>query len=74
MAFWYSVDLGDHSGLSMTWKVNLPAGSNVVFSLLDSAEEEAWSGSVSLIRFSAILAFIYICVCNVALLVDDCTS
>ena len=43
-----SVDLGDHSGLSMTWyNVSVAAGTKVMFSLLDADDNEAWSGEVS---------------------------
>lgn len=43
-----SVDLGDHSGTSMTWpNITVPAGTKVLLSLLDANEEEAWSGTVS---------------------------
>ncbi|EJD06613.1 uncharacterized protein FOMMEDRAFT_138509 [Fomitiporia mediterranea MF3/22] len=42
------VDLGDHKGLSMTWNnVTVPAGTKVMFSLLDSSDEEAWSGTIT---------------------------
>lgn len=43
----YRVDLGDHDGLSMTWpNVTLPKGIQVVLSLLDKNDAEAWSGTV----------------------------
>lgn len=43
-----SVDLGDHDGLSMTWyNVTVPAGTQVMLSLLDSSDEEGWTGAVS---------------------------
>jgi hypothetical protein len=38
------VDLGDHSGTSMTWTVNIAAGTQAVFSLMDATGDEAWSG------------------------------
>ncbi|KAI5117153.1 hypothetical protein M0805_009495 [Coniferiporia weirii] len=42
------VDLGDHDGLSMTWpNVTLPAGTQVVFSLLDSDASDAWSATMT---------------------------
>ncbi|KAH8117814.1 hypothetical protein DFH11DRAFT_860702 [Phellopilus nigrolimitatus] len=42
------VDLGDHNGTSMTWhNVTVPSGTQVIFSLLDSADEEAWSGTMT---------------------------
>jgi hypothetical protein len=40
-------DLGDHDGKSMTWKVKLPAGQEVMMSLLDSTGSEAWSGAIT---------------------------
>jgi len=36
-------DLRDHSGTSVTWKVNVSAGRKVLFSVLDESGEEAWS-------------------------------
>jgi len=36
-------DLGDHTGTTMTWKVNVSGGQSVLFSLLDSTGEEVWS-------------------------------
>jgi len=39
-------DLGDHDGTSMTWMVNLPAGTNVMISLEDGNGDEAWSGAM----------------------------
>jgi len=37
-------DLGDHNGLSMTWKqVNIPAGTKVLVSLEDGNEDDGWS-------------------------------
>lgn len=42
------VDLGDHSGLSMTWyNVSVAAGTKVMFSLLDADDNEAWSGEMT---------------------------
>ncbi|EPQ52796.1 hypothetical protein GLOTRDRAFT_117502 [Gloeophyllum trabeum ATCC 11539] len=40
-------DLGDHDGTSMTWKVNLAAGTKVMFSLEDNNGDEAWSGAMT---------------------------
>jgi len=40
-------DLGDHDGTSMTWKVDIPKYSNVMFSLVDALGEEAWSGTMT---------------------------
>ncbi|KII85035.1 hypothetical protein PLICRDRAFT_45143 [Plicaturopsis crispa FD-325 SS-3] len=40
-------DLGDHNGSSTTWKVTLPAGTKVVFSLEDSKGDDAWSDEVT---------------------------
>ncbi|KAF9223767.1 hypothetical protein BS17DRAFT_704971 [Gyrodon lividus] len=40
-------DLGNQTSLAMTWKVNLVAGTQVVLSLVDAAEGEAWSGTVT---------------------------
>ena len=45
-----SADLGDHNGLSMTWKVNLAAGTKVMLSLEDGSSDEAWSGDVSSVQ------------------------
>ncbi|ETW83170.1 hypothetical protein HETIRDRAFT_417157 [Heterobasidion irregulare TC 32-1] len=39
-------DLGDHNGLSMTWKVNLAAGTKVMLSLEDGSSDEAWSADI----------------------------
>ena len=45
--FFSSVDLGDHEHLSMTWpNVTVPSGTVVMLSLLDSGDQEAWSGVV----------------------------
>ena len=41
-----SVDLGDHNGTSITWNVGLSAGTQVILSLVDANEDEAWSGTV----------------------------
>ena len=41
-----SADLGDITGLTTTWTVNIPAGENVTFSVQDNNGDEAWSGSV----------------------------
>ncbi|KAL5525965.1 hypothetical protein ACEPAG_7303 [Sanghuangporus baumii] len=42
------VDLGDHDHLSMTWpNVTVPAGTKVMLSLLDSSDQEAWSGEIT---------------------------
>ncbi|KZT29747.1 hypothetical protein NEOLEDRAFT_1106320 [Neolentinus lepideus HHB14362 ss-1] len=40
-------DLGDHQGTSMSWKVNFPAGTQLMFSLEDDNGDEAWSGSMT---------------------------
>ncbi|TFL03789.1 hypothetical protein BDV98DRAFT_639051 [Pterulicium gracile] len=40
-------DLGDHKGKSTTWLVGLPAGADVMLSLLDSTGTEAWSGTIT---------------------------
>ena len=43
-----SVDLGgNHQSTSLTWLVNIPAGTQAMFSLLDANGDEAWSGAVS---------------------------
>jgi hypothetical protein len=45
----FSVDLGDHTGLSMTWNnVSLSANTRVMFYMEDSVGNDAWSGAVSL--------------------------
>lgn len=41
------VDLGEQSGLSLEWKVNVAAGTQVVLSLEDSEGNEAWSGTTT---------------------------
>ncbi|EIM91078.1 uncharacterized protein STEHIDRAFT_152753 [Stereum hirsutum FP-91666 SS1] len=41
------VDLGDHDGLSMTWTVNVAAGTEVLLALEDETGEEAWTGAVT---------------------------
>ncbi|KAF9468070.1 hypothetical protein BDZ94DRAFT_1247111 [Collybia nuda] len=38
-------DLGEHSGLSTTWNVNVNGGTSVVFNLRDSSQNTAWSGA-----------------------------
>ncbi|KAF8843757.1 hypothetical protein BDN67DRAFT_944950 [Paxillus ammoniavirescens] len=40
-------DLGTQTSTAVTWTVNIAAGTQVVLSLLDSAGEEAWSGTVT---------------------------
>ncbi|KIJ66982.1 hypothetical protein HYDPIDRAFT_180615 [Hydnomerulius pinastri MD-312] len=40
-------DLGDQTGLSMTYKVNIAAGTQVVLFLEDSNGDEAWSGTIT---------------------------
>ncbi|CAL1716669.1 unnamed protein product [Somion occarium] len=41
-------DLGDdHKGQSITWTVDLPAGTQAMFSLVDANGAEAWSGAVT---------------------------
>ncbi|KAJ7104057.1 hypothetical protein B0H15DRAFT_873440 [Mycena belliarum] len=39
-------DLGDHTGTSITWKVNFPANKTLMFSLEDADGQEAWSGAM----------------------------
>ncbi|KAH7928073.1 hypothetical protein BV22DRAFT_1126838 [Leucogyrophana mollusca] len=41
-------DLGDTSALSLTYKVNLAAGTVVVLSLEDASGAEAWSGEITI--------------------------
>jgi len=41
------VDLGDHDGTSLTWKVNITSGTKVQLSLEDATGEEAWSGIIT---------------------------
>ncbi|OCH95353.1 hypothetical protein OBBRIDRAFT_788233 [Obba rivulosa] len=40
-------DLGDHNGTSMHWTVALAAGQQVMLSLQDGADDEAWSGAIT---------------------------
>ncbi|EKM58339.1 uncharacterized protein PHACADRAFT_252592 [Phanerochaete carnosa HHB-10118-sp] len=41
-------DLGDQlQNQSITWNVNLPAGTQVMLSLVDANENEAWSGTIT---------------------------
>ena len=42
-----SADLGDTHNKTLTWKADIPAGTQVVLSLEDATGEEAWSGTVS---------------------------
>ena len=42
-----SLDLGDHDGTHISWTVNVEVGKQVMFSLLDKNDQEAWSGNVS---------------------------
>ncbi|GJE88686.1 hypothetical protein PsYK624_047690 [Phanerochaete sordida] len=41
------VDLGDHQGQSITWNVGIAAGTQVMLSLQDANEDEAWSGIIT---------------------------
>jgi len=41
------VDLGDHTGNSITWNVGLSTGTQLMFSLADANEQEAWSGIIT---------------------------
>ncbi|KIP07621.1 hypothetical protein PHLGIDRAFT_35334 [Phlebiopsis gigantea 11061_1 CR5-6] len=41
------VDLGDHQGQSITWNVGLPAGTQLLLSLADATDEEAWSHTIT---------------------------
>ncbi|KAJ3479531.1 hypothetical protein NLI96_g9001 [Meripilus lineatus] len=42
------VDLGgNHQSTSLTWLVNIPAGTQAMFSLLDANGDEAWSGAMT---------------------------
>jgi len=41
------LDLGDHNGTTMHWLVALPVGTQVMFSLLDNGDDEAWSGNMT---------------------------
>jgi len=43
-------DLGDHDGTSMTYKVAIPAGTQVQLSLQDAAGDEAWSGTITVAK------------------------
>ncbi|KAK1231586.1 hypothetical protein PQX77_005321 [Marasmius sp. AFHP31] len=40
-------DIGDHDGNSATWKVAVPAGTKLVLTTIDGAEEEAWSAEIT---------------------------
>ncbi|KAG7089488.1 hypothetical protein E1B28_011168 [Marasmius oreades] len=40
-------DLGDHDGNSYTWKVDVPAGTKLVLTSLDTEDVEAWSGEIT---------------------------
>jgi len=40
-------DLGDHTGTTYKWKVNVSAGNTVLLSIEDSKGEEAWSGAIT---------------------------
>ena len=42
-----SVDLGDIQATLTNWKVNLPAGTEVVLSVIDAKDQEAWSKKVT---------------------------
>ncbi|EPT01433.1 hypothetical protein FOMPIDRAFT_1023310 [Fomitopsis schrenkii] len=41
-------DLGDFTGLTTNWTVNIPAGQSVTFSVQDNNGDEAWSGSATI--------------------------
>jgi hypothetical protein len=41
------LDLGDHDGTVLNWKVTLPAGIEVQLSLEDKDGDEAWSGKIT---------------------------
>jgi hypothetical protein len=41
------LDLGDHDGTVLNWKVTLPAGLKVQLSLEDADGDEAWSGPIT---------------------------
>ncbi|KAI0078740.1 hypothetical protein K474DRAFT_1659901 [Panus rudis PR-1116 ss-1] len=38
---------GDHNHTSLTWTVNVPAGTQAMFSLIDANGEEAWTGAMT---------------------------
>ncbi|KAM5532616.1 hypothetical protein V8D89_013742 [Ganoderma adspersum] len=40
-------DLGDHTVNHITWTANIPAGEQVMLSILDSDDNEAWSGAIT---------------------------
>ncbi|PIL35538.1 hypothetical protein GSI_02266 [Ganoderma sinense ZZ0214-1] len=40
-------DLGDHTVNHITWTANIPAGQQVMLSILDSDDNEAWSGAIT---------------------------
>lgn len=40
-------DLGDHTVNHITWTADIPAGQQVMLSILDSDDNEAWSGAIT---------------------------
>ncbi|KIK62986.1 hypothetical protein GYMLUDRAFT_41287 [Collybiopsis luxurians FD-317 M1] len=46
------VDLGDQDGTSVSWTPNVPAGTQLELSLIDSTGEEAWSGTITVAQGS----------------------
>jgi hypothetical protein len=55
-----SVEIGDFDGTFTNWVVALPAGKQVVLSLVDAQDNEAWSktASLSFLAFHCFLIFI----------------
>lgn len=45
----HSEDLGNQTATTLTWTVNIAAGTQVVLALEDAAFNDAWSG---IVRFS----------------------
>ena len=56
----FSVDIGDFDGTVTNWVAALPAGKQVVLSLVDAQDNEAWSNTVNLsfLAFHRFLSFI----------------
>ncbi|KAJ7574407.1 hypothetical protein C8J56DRAFT_979547 [Mycena floridula] len=42
------VDMGDHTGLSMTWTPTLPVGTKIMLSVMDSTGEEGWTNEITI--------------------------
>jgi hypothetical protein len=42
------VEIGDFNNTSVTWKTNIAAGTQVILSLVDADDEEAWSNEITI--------------------------